>query len=88
MLPCSAFQRGIKEEVKAVVQPVRWPIKERHGAYPTEWLRSFISNVKIPRSIDFEETSQTGQWKLTNATCSNDTKINLTNTSAIALPLG
>ena len=45
------------EEVKAVVQPVRWPIKEKDMALTLqEWLRSFISNVKIPRSIDFEET--------------------------------
>ena len=45
------------EEVKAVVQPVRWPIKEEDMALTLqEWLRSFMSNVKIPRSIDFEET--------------------------------
>ena len=45
------------EEVKAVVQPVRWPIKEEDMALTLqEWLRSFISHVKIPRSIDFEET--------------------------------
>ena len=45
------------EEVKAVVQPVRWPIKEKDMALTLqEWLRSFISNVKIPRSIDFEKT--------------------------------
>ena len=45
------------EEVKAVVQPVKWPIKEKDMALTLqEWLRSFMSNVKIPRSIDFEET--------------------------------
>ena len=45
------------EEVKAVVQPVRWPTKEEDMALNLQkWLRSFISHVKIPRSIDFEET--------------------------------
>ena len=45
------------EEVKAVVQPTNWPINEEDMALSLrEWLRGLLSNVKIPRSIDFEET--------------------------------
>tara|TARA_Y100001960_G_scaffold314409_1_gene378574 strand:- start:1471 stop:1782 length:312 start_codon:yes stop_codon:yes gene_type:complete len=45
------------EEVKAVVQPVEWPInKEDMALTLKEWLRSHLSHVKIPRSVDFEET--------------------------------
>ena len=45
------------EEVKAVVQPTNWPINEEDMALSLKvWLRDLLSNVKIPRSIDFEET--------------------------------
>ena len=66
------------EEVKAVVQPNNWPIKEEDMALSLkEWLRSYISNVKIPRSIDFEETlPRLDNGKLYKRYLSNDTKSN------------
>ena len=42
------------EEVKAVVQPIEWPVNE--SVVEEElvlWLREFLSPVKIPRSVDF-----------------------------------
>ena len=42
------------EEVKAVVQPIKWPINEK--AVEEElliWVRECLSPIKVPRSIDF-----------------------------------
>jgi long-chain acyl-CoA synthetase len=42
------------EEVKAVVQPIKWPVDEKTVEQELLiWLRGFLSPVKAPRSIDF-----------------------------------
>ena len=44
------------EEVKAVVQPTKWPADEKKLADELLiWLRKFLSPIKVPRSIDFLE---------------------------------
>ena len=44
------------EEVKAVVQPSRWPVEEKLLEEELRgWLRTQLSNIKVPRSIDFIE---------------------------------
>ena len=42
------------EEVKAVVQPIQWPVDGKVIEQELLiWLREFLSPVKVPRSIDF-----------------------------------
>jgi len=44
------------EEVKAVVQPMNWADATDETAFEImEWLRERLSNIKMPRSLDFHE---------------------------------
>ena len=44
------------EEVKAVVQPMNWgDASEEVAIELLEWLRERLSNIKIPKSVDFKE---------------------------------
>jgi len=44
------------EEVKAVVQPMHWgDATDELALELVEWLRKRVSNIKVPRSIDFRE---------------------------------
>lgn len=48
---------GIRRKGQGSLSAISWPINEEDMALILkEWLRSFLSHVKIPRSIDFEET--------------------------------
>jgi acyl-coenzyme A synthetase/AMP-(fatty) acid ligase len=42
------------QEVKAVVQPLKWPVDEEALANRIkEWTKEQLSSIKTPRSIDF-----------------------------------
>lgn len=45
------------EEVKAVVEPLQWPVENPQDLEATliDWCRSKLSHVKCPRSVDFEQ---------------------------------
>ena len=47
---------GIRRRGQGSLSAINWPINEEDMALTLkEWLRSFLSHVKIPRSIDFKE---------------------------------